>query len=82
MSKRLQVILSERDFAELRRAAADDGVTMSEWVRNTLREARRRRSGGDVEQRLTAIRTAARHSFPTGDIDQMLREVEQGYQVS
>ena len=25
------------------------------------------------------MRTAAEHEFPTGDIDQVLREIEQGY---
>ena len=37
---------------------------------------------GDPEARLKAIRRAAEYSSPTPevDIDQMLREVEQGYQ--
>lgn len=33
----------------------------------------------DVEKRLQAIRAAARHGFPTADIDQMLAEIERGY---
>ena len=82
MSKRLQVILTDKEFAELRTIAADDGLTISEWVRQSLRQARRQRSTGDVEQRLSAIRAAAVHSFPTADIDQVLGEVEQGYQTS
>jgi hypothetical protein len=35
----------------------------------------------DPEARLKAIRRAAEYSFPTGDIDQMLREIERGYQA-
>jgi hypothetical protein len=80
MSKRLQVILTEREFEDLRSVAADDGLTVSEWVRHALRQARRQRSRGDVEQRLAAVRTAARHCFPTADIGQMLEEIEQGYE--
>jgi hypothetical protein len=82
MSKRLQVILTEGEFEELRSLAHDDGVTVSEWVRQTVRRAQRRRARGDVEQRLAAIRTGSRHSFPTADIEQMLHEVERGYRTS
>lgn len=82
MSKRLQVILTESEFQDLRSLAENEGLTISEWVRQTVRRARRQRSAGDVEQRLTAIRTAARHSFPTADVDQMLREIERGYHPS
>jgi hypothetical protein len=32
-----------------------------------------------AEEKLRAVRAAARHEFPTGDIDQMLSEIEQGY---
>ncbi len=82
MSKRLQVILTEGEYQDLRSLAENEGLTISEWVRQTVRRARRQRSAGDVEQRLTAIRTAARHSFPTADVDQMLREIERGYHPS
>jgi hypothetical protein len=32
-----------------------------------------------VTEKLEAIRTAAEHEFPTGDIDTMLAEIERGY---
>lgn len=32
-----------------------------------------------VSARLQAIRAAARHAFPTADIEQMLAETERGY---
>lgn len=79
MSKRLQVLLSEAEFDRLRAVAAKDGLTLSELFRQTLRHASRSSSTGDPERRLAAVRAAARHSFPTADIDDMLREVEQGY---
>ena len=34
---------------------------------------------GDVSKKLEAIRAAAKHEFPTGDIEDMLAEIEQGY---
>lgn len=79
MSKRLQVILADDDAQALQQMAVDEGVTVSEWVRQTLRNARRQRATIDVEQRLDTIRAATRHSFPAPDIDQMLEEIERGY---
>ena len=32
-----------------------------------------------VERKLRAIREAAKHEFPTADIEDMLREIEAGY---
>ena len=40
MSKRLQVVMSEDEFDEIREAADRDRVTVSAWVRRVLREAR------------------------------------------
>jgi len=79
MSKRLQVILTDDDARELRQLAARDGLTVSEWVRRTLREARRRYTTGDVEQRLATVRAATAHQFPAPDIEEMLEEIERGY---
>jgi len=54
-------------------------VTVAEWVRQTLREARRRVPDGDAARKLEAIRAAARHEFPSADIVTMLEEIERGY---
>jgi hypothetical protein len=37
------------------------------------------RNGKTVERKLEAIRAAAQFEFPTGHIDVMLEEIEQGY---
>lgn len=79
MSKRLQVILPDREFEELRRIADRHGTTVSEWVRQALRRASKQQASGDVEQRLAAVRAAVGHAFPTGHIDVMLRDIERGY---
>lgn len=54
MSKRLQVILDDKEMRDIQRIAKRRQMTVAEWVR---------------------------HEFPTGDVDQMLREIEQVYQV-
>jgi hypothetical protein len=79
MSKRLQVLLDDHEFEAIRDVALREGLTMSEWVRQLLRAAWRDRPAGDKARKLAAVRAAARHSFPTADIDQMLAEIEQGY---
>jgi hypothetical protein len=80
MSKRLQVLLADQDMADIQVLARREHLTVGEWVRRMLREARTRQSVGDPAAKLKAIRRAAEYSFPTADIDQMLREIEQGYQ--
>ncbi|MBD0330655.1 MAG: antitoxin [Thermoleophilia bacterium] len=81
MSKRLQVLLDERELEDLRQAARRQGIPLSEWVRRALREARRREPGGDIETKLRALRRAVQHEGPTGDIEQVLAEIDQGYRA-
>lgn len=79
MSKRLQVLLDEKELKAIKRTARRHGLTVSEWVRRSLREARRAEPERDARTKLEVVRAAAEHRFPTADIDQMLREIEQGY---
>jgi hypothetical protein len=79
MSKRLQVLLEEAEFAEIRRAARLSRMTVAEWVRQALRRARREEPVTDTKRKLSIVREAARGSYPTADIDQMLAEIERGY---
>ncbi|MCW8984589.1 MAG: ribbon-helix-helix domain-containing protein [Thermoanaerobaculales bacterium] len=79
MSTRLQVVMDQDELESVRAAARERGMTVSEFVRETLREARRKVASGDMERKLAAIRAADRHAYPTADIDQMLGEIERGY---
>jgi len=67
-------------MAEIQTLAGREHLTVGEWVRRTLREARASRPGTEPEFKLKAVRTAAKYSFPTGDISQMLQEIERGYE--
>lgn len=80
MSKRLQVSLPEEEMSEIQRLAQLDRVPVGEWVRRALREARAHKPVNDPDAKLTAIRRGAEFSFPTGDIEQMLSEIERGYE--
>jgi hypothetical protein len=79
MSKRLQVLLDEDELREIQRIARTRRMTVAEWVRQALRQAGESEPLREADRKLEAIRAAARHSFPTGDIDQMLAEIERGY---
>jgi hypothetical protein len=79
MAKRLQVILQDPEYREIKRAARSRRMSIAEWVRQALRLARRREPLTDVAKKLAAVRAAAKFNAPTADIDVMLAEIESGY---
>jgi len=79
MAKRLQVILRDPEYREIRRMASSRHMSIAEWVRQALELARRREPTTDVGKKLEAIRAAVRYDFPSGDIADMLAEIESGY---
>lgn len=79
MNKRLQVLVDEEELEEIRRVAEARHMTVAEWVRNAMREERRREPSTSPERKIAAIRAAAEHRFPTADVEQMLAEIERGY---
>ncbi len=79
MSHRLQVLLDEEEFEEIRQLARRQGLTVAAWVRQALRAKRMESSAADARAKLKAIRKAAEYSFPTADIAEMLAQIEQGY---
>ena len=79
MSKRLQVLLADSEMEELRRLARREKIPVGEWVRRALRQERLRQPVHEPHAKLRAVRKAVEHSFPSGDIGQMLKEIERGY---
>ena len=80
MSKRLQVLLPDQDMADIQRLAKRERLTVGEWVRRTLREARTSRPVIEPETKLKSVRRAVKHAFPTADVEQMLSEIERGFE--
>lgn len=78
MTKRLQVLFDDDEYLALQQSAREDRMTMAEWVRQALRQARQRRRQA-VDVKLRALEEACRHEGPTADIETMLDEIEQGY---
>ena len=79
MSKRLQVLIDDPEWREIQKTARAHRMTVAEWVRQALRAARREAPSADADRRIAVIRAAARHGYPTGDIDRMNEEIERGY---
>ena len=63
MSHRLQVLLDEAEMDEIRRISRRHRLTVAEWVRQTLRAARRNEPLIDTKSKLEVVRRAARYSF-------------------
>jgi hypothetical protein len=79
MSKRLQVVLEDGEMRAIRTIAKRRRMTVAEWVRQVLRSARREEPTSDPRRKLEVLHSAVRHTFPSGDIQQMLAEIERGY---
>ena len=82
MAKRLQVILQDAEYRQIQRTASAQHLTIAAWVRRALTAARNREPEGDVGKKLDIVRAAARHAYPTAEIDDMLADIESGYVVA
>jgi hypothetical protein len=79
MSKRLQVVMADDELARYEQVARAMGLTLSTWVRQSLRKAQQDVAEGNVDAKLAAIREAYAYAFPAPDVEEMLAEVERGY---
>lgn len=78
MSKRLQVILDIREYKSFQQIAKETGVSLGEWVRQALRRTAEGFSRKRPQAKLKAVAKAQRHGFPTGDIGDILADIERG----
>ncbi len=79
MTKRLQVLFDDDELAEIKQLAKRRRQTTAAWVRDALRVARDSASSPDPEPKLRAVREALSYDYPSGDIAQVLEEIERGY---
>ena len=75
----LREVLGE-DYPAIARAARERGLSMEGWVRQTLLRAACEEppSPKTPEDIRRALDKAMRHAFPSGDIEDILRETEAG----
>lgn len=78
MTQRLQVLLDDSEFDEIREIARRHRMTVAEWVRQALRAARSDEPIYDVEQKLAVLREAAtlNYASASGNIEDILRDIE------
>jgi hypothetical protein len=79
MSKRLQVLLSDKEYARVQRLAKRHNQTLGGFVRELLRSVAIERSADDASEKLKVIEKAAKYSFPIADLDVLLAEIESAY---
>jgi hypothetical protein len=77
MSHRLQVLIPEELDARIRKAAQRTRVSKGEWVRRAI-EAALRAPFGEVHEAPDALGRLASLDGPTGDIDDLLHDIESG----
>ena len=78
MSPRLKIVISDAEVGSLRQVARRAGLTVSEWARRALRAARDAQAGPSPTSRLDALDRARGCNHPSGDIGEMLAEIERG----
>ena len=71
--------MDDEEYREIRDVARRARLTVSEWVRQALRAARREVPSADADRKLQAVRASVAYDFPTADMDVMLQEIEAGY---
>ena len=72
------VTLDPLIYTKVKGIARIKGVTIEQWVNETLHNAVREAPEA-TEATMRVIREAAKVNAPTADIEQMLREIESGY---
>lgn len=79
MSHRLQILLDPDEVTAIQAAARRRRLTVSEYVRQTLREARAGEPSIGAAQKLLVVREAAARAYPTADPECMEAEIQRGY---
>ncbi len=76
MPRGLRLEVDEEGIEALRRLAERDGLTLEHCARQLLRAALADARERELERKHAVLRSAGAHSYPTADIDQMLRDTE------
>ena len=78
MSRRLQVTMPDDEYRAVADLARHQRKTISRVVRDSLRRTVAEELRPPPEERIAAVLRYARFEGPTGDIDQVLSEIERG----
>lgn len=71
--------MQDSEYRDIQRAARLRHMSIAEWVRQALVQARKSQLGRAVVPKLEVIRAAARMDVPTADIERTPEEGERRY---
>jgi cytidylate kinase len=73
-----QVSLDDEEYAHLEHIATHRKITVEQWIAEIIRRdmADYRRRSASIQR---ALEEAVCHNFPACDIEEMLKEIESGY---
>jgi hypothetical protein len=74
----LQIVMPDEEYQALARAARRRGQSVSQIVRDSVRRTVAEQPAIDPDRRIAAVLRFARFAGPTGDVEQLLSEIEQG----
>ena len=79
MSKRLQILVPDDEYRAIVRTAKERRRTVAELVRDSIRRTLREDAAQEApERRIAAVLRYAKYEGPTGDIDELLAQIEEG----
>lgn len=73
------MVLDDAEMREFQTVARAHHLTLAEWVRQALRRARDEQPVTDSARKIQCVRESVIYSYPTGDIDEMLGDIERGH---
>ena len=78
VSRRLQIVMADEEYQALARAARRRGQAISQVVRDSVRRTVAEEPAMDPDRRIAAVLRFARFAGPTGDVQQLLAEIDRG----
>jgi hypothetical protein len=82
VSSRLQVSMPDDEYQAVVRAAQERNVPVAQLVRESLRRTLAEIEPRDPEEQIARVLRFARFEGPTGEIESVLAEIEQGRDAS
>ncbi len=71
--------MDEAEYGSFQKLAECVQMSLGEWVRMAMRHFAKNYSTTNEDQKILALRHAATQKFPSGDIDDILSQINSGY---
>ena len=78
MSKRMQILVPDAEYKEVLRITKNMGTSVADWVRDLISEGIQKRQRKSADAKIAAVLRYAKFKGPTGSIDQILKEIDEG----